>query len=183
MITIGGHTFDETLLNGGAIIDIGCRDFTFSKSDLFLNNNVFCIDPDADVFKVVPKRVYIIQAAISDKKGVERYYRNGESTTLERYHKGDEHLMFDCPTITMNDLYNITGHNVDLLKLDCEGAEYIILGDGFLPFPKQITVEWHNHTVPRVHKDNFDKCMKNVLKYYDKVFECQSGMDTLFVKR
>lgn len=183
MIGVGGHTFDETLIGDGVIIDIGCRDFTFSMSEHFAKNKVYCIDPDKEVFNLCPSGVESLNYAISDIEGEERYYKNGESTCLERFYKGHEHLMIGCHTMTMGQLYKITGFNVDLLKLDCEGAEYIILGENFLPVPKQITVEWHAHMFPQIHMDNIAKCLKNLEEHYNIAYQCESGMDTLFIKK
>lgn len=181
MTTIAGHTFDELLLNDGVIVDVGCRDFGFTNH--FIGKKVFCVDPDISVFDNAPIWPTLINMAISDKKGTETYYRNGESTCLTRFNSGHKHLCYYCDSITMEDLYRRTGDNVDLLKLDCEGAEYIILGDGFLPIPKQITVEFHHHCFPEIHDANIEKVFDTVMKYYDLVYQCPSGMDNLFIRK
>lgn len=184
MINVAGHTIDESLLTDGVIIDVGCRDFEFTK--YFGEFKVFCVDPDPDVFRHIYPNWYShihLNLAISDKLDVEKYYRNGESTCLTRFNKGHEHLLFDCNTITMKELYKLTGENVDLLKLDCEGAEYIILGDDFIPIPKQISVEFHRHCFPEIHDSNIKKVMDSVLRYYDLIYAHESGMDNLFIRK
>jgi FkbM family methyltransferase len=181
LVTISGHTFDQSILNGWVVIDVGCRDFEFASN--FRKCEVFCIDPDPDVFVGAPRNVTCLNVAISDKNGKSTYYRNGEMSVLTDIYKPYAHLYTECKTITMDHLYEMTGPYVDLLKLDCEGAEYIILGDGFKPIPKQISVEFHKHTVPEYHELHYQKCLDNLLKYYDKVYEHKTLMDTLFVRK
>jgi len=184
MVTaIGGHSVDLDYLHDGVVIDVGARGFVFS--DFFFDKKVYAIDPDPDVFKnrIPFSLLVLMNVAISDKRGESTYYRNGESTILTDIYQPYAHQYSLCKTITMNDVYDITGSNVDVLKLDCEAAEYVILGDGFRPIPKQITVEWHKHLVPEFHEKHIDKVMNNLLSCYDLVYAHESGMDNLFVRK
>lgn len=193
--TIGGHTFCESLLIDGVIIDVGCRGFEFSN--YFTENEVYCIDPDPKVFiddngcsNVVSNQTFM-NVAISDKAGDAEYYENGEATCLKQLHHYQDHRIKPCKTITMDDLYKITGENVDILKLDCEGAEYIILGETFKPIPKQISVEFHNHCVPEIHMANYQAIVERLSEHYtmhNSVWEQRHGCgynfwDTLFIKK
>jgi FkbM family methyltransferase len=188
--TIGGHTFNPSKLKDGVIIDIGCRDFSFA--DHFPNKKVYCVDVDPKVFEGHNKENQVnINCAISNKSGQSGYYENGEATCLKEIDPDQNHPFKPCVTITMDELYEITGTNVDLLKLDCEGAEYIILGEGFKPIPKQISVEFHHHCVPDMHKEHYSKIIERLSKDYDMhndVWEQRHGCgfnfwDTLFVRR
>lgn len=198
--TIGGHTFCPELLKDGVIIDIGCRGFEFAK--YFIGKKVYCIDPDPKVFSDlgydVPEHgAFMLNVAISDKAGETTYYENGEATMIREvdpdptFEHIDKKYSKTCKTITMGDLYKITGENVDILKLDCEGAEYIILGETFKPIPKQITVEFHHHCVPELHKANYEKIIERLSKDYtthNDVWEQRHGCgynfwDTLFLRR
>lgn len=209
MITIAGHTFDESLLGDGVIIDVGCRGFEFS--DYFIDKLVYCIDPDKNVFHDRPtSKIKMtfgdnggtcihnhLNVAISDKSGETTYYENGEATMIREidpdptYPHINEKYKNKCKTITMDELYEITGENVDLLKLDCEGAEYIILGETFKPIPKQISVEFHYHCVPDLHMANFNNILNRLLKDYtvhNMNWEARHGCgfnywDVLFIKR
>ena len=191
MKTIGGHTFDETLLTDGVIIDIGCRDFSFASH--FIGKEIYAIDPDPNVFTtsdMVPP-FHCLQVAISNVSGDSGIYLNGEGTCLKEIDPDQAHPFVPCKTITMDDLYKITGENVDILKLDCEGAEYIILGETFKPIPKQISVEFHHHCVPELHKANYDKIIERLSKDYtmqNDVWEQRHGCgfnfwDTLFIRK
>lgn len=189
---VGGHTFCPELLSDGVIIDVGCRGFVFS--DHFIQTHtVFCIDPDSKVFEQRLETTYqrLMNVAISDKAGTEAYYENGEGTCLQQIDPDQNHPFVPCKTITMDDLYAITGENVDVLKLDCEGAEYIILGETFRPIPKQISVEFHKHCVPLMHDAKYPAIKERLLKDYvlfNEVLEPMHGCgenlwDTLWIRK
>lgn len=201
LITIAGHTFNKTFLTDGVIIDVGCRGFEFTDYFLDIGKKVYAIDPDTDIF--IPKYEISkeffkpLNLAISDKAGETTYYKNGEATMIREvdpdptYAHIDDKYCNRCNTITMEDLYKITGDNVDILKLDCEGAEYIILGETFKPIPKQITVEFHYHCVPELHMKHFDAIMNRLMKDYTvhgMIWEAKHGCgfnywDVLFIRR
>lgn len=210
MTTVGGHTFDETLLKDGCIIDVGCRGFEFSNHFLQIGNiDVYCIDPDEEVFNLrenMPEDVneklkfiqyHKINLAISDVAGETTYYPNGEATMIRQFDPDPTYPHIDqkysktCKVITMEDLYKITGENVDVLKLDCEGGEYAILGETFRPVPKQITVEFHNHCVPVLHAELYQGIIERLSKDYtmhNAVWEQRHGCgynfwDTLFIRK
>ena len=188
MTNVGGHTFDETLLTDGVIIDVGCREFTFE--DYFTDKIVYSIDPDPNVFKGRYSDRHL-NLAISNVAGDSGIYLNGEGTCLKEIDPDQAHPFVPCKTITMDDLYKITGENVDILKLDCEGAEYIILGETFKPIPKQISVEFHHHCVPELHKVHYDSIIERLSKDYtmhNDVWEQRHGCgfnfwDTLFIRK
>ncbi len=191
--TIGGHTFCPELLSDGVIIDVGCRGFEFAS--YFQDRKVFCIDPDPKVFSNRDREIYGYEywmtKAISDQAGYSSYYENGEATCLKEIDPDKSHPFKPCETITMDDLYKITGENVDILKLDCEGAEYIILGETFKPIPKQISVEFHYHCVPEMHNTNYKAIIERLSKDYtmhNDVWEERHGCgfnfwDTLFIRK
>lgn len=191
LVEIAGHTFDKSLLGDGCIIDVGCRGFVFA--DYFPDKNVWCIDPDPTVFDNKTRNLNhgYMSVAISDHAGDGQYYENGEGTCLKMPGHFQDHRIKPCKLITMDDLYKITGENVDVLKLDCEGAEYTILGESFKPIPKQITVEFHYHCFPDLHKKNIDSIMERMKKNYriiNLIWEQRHGCgfnywDILFIKR
>lgn len=192
LVEVSGHTIDKSILSDGVIIDVGCRAFEFAN--YFEGKKVFCIDPDPKVFEdeLASNPSFInLNLAISDSSGDSAYYENGEGTCLKEIDPDQGHPFQPCKTITMDDLYEITGTNVDVLKLDCEGAEYIILGEDFKPIPKQISVEFHYHCVPALHDSKIGGIIQRLLKNYDiHNFEweerhgCGANLwDVLFIKK
>lgn len=206
--TIAGHTIAPELLTDGVIIDVGCRGFEFAQafvSNPELSQRIFCIDPDESVFKLTGNIAFdinfmhycCINAAISDKSGETTYYPNGEATMIRQFDPDPTYPNIDkkysktCRVITMDDLYKITGENVDILKLDCEGAEYAILGETFRPVPKQLTVEFHHHCVPELHAQKYQGIIERLSKDYtmhNAVWEQRHGCgynfwDTLFIRK
>lgn len=195
LIDIGGHTVDKSILGDGCIIDVGCRGFAFA--DYFASDKiVYCIDPDPTIFNFIPARTNqlykMMNLAISDKEGEATFYKNGEATCLQEKWPGHGDEMYGtCKTITMEQLYEITGTNVDILKLDCEGGEYIILGETFKPIPKQITVEFHYHCFPERHNAAITGILERLKKDYEAVnlvWEPKHGAgfnfwDVLFIRK
>jgi FkbM family methyltransferase len=91
------------------------------------------------------------------------------------------------PCITLQDIYNEIGTDIDLLKLDIEGAEYAIL-ENIDPIPRQITVEFHEHTVREMHNIYIDKIMERLCKFYHcnlyiREWPQYKYMDCLFIRK
>lgn len=181
MTNVHGHSVDLSLLGDGHIIDCGCRDFKFAR--FFNDRHVFCIDADPKVFVDYPTNVTIMNYAITETKGDVTLYRNGEMTVLTDIYEGLEHERFKVEGITMNDAYKLTGENIDLLKLDCEGAEYFILSKDFRPVPKQISVEFHRHMYPDLHDREYQNVLDTLSKDYNLVYQHETLMDCLFVRK
>jgi FkbM family methyltransferase len=186
LVSISGHTIEKSLLGSGLIIDVGCRGFEFAK---YFNpsRTIICIDPDPNVFKEngLRENFECFNLAISNKSGEADYYRNGEMTCLCEIMKPLPHLIEKCKAITISELYKtLPSQQIDVLKLDCEGAEYLILSDpDFEPLPTQITVEFHEHFVPEYHNRMIKDVMQNLLRSYDCIYSHENGMDNLFVKK
>lgn len=178
---IHGHTVDESLLTNGVVIDIGCRDFQFASH--FKTKTVYCVDPDKEIFRNIPPNVIPVNRAVSNYNGESSYYRNGEMTALTEIYKGWEHERYNCNVITLSDLYAMTGRNIDLLKLDCEGSEYYILDETFEPIPKMVSVEFHRHMYPELHDKMYDKVLDTLLLHYNLVYQHETLMDNLFVRK
>lgn len=209
MITIDGHSFDEKLLNGNWVIDAGCRGFGFTETLLASNCDVFSIDIDRltipDLLtEALPTTNHIRpytrwnfkHAALMAKPGeVEaHYFGNGTGNFV----KGINEQPYDGPdrpcetkkvqAITLQDIYSEIGTDIDLLKLDIEGSEYEILAN-LEPIPRQVTVEFHEHCHPDLHKKWIDRVLQNMAKHYQLTqFPCNDWprykyMDCLFIRK
>ncbi len=195
MITIDGHTFDETLLSDGWIIDAGCRGWKFGLGvrEIFYadQNPIYSIDienldfPEWTVFK---------QAALTNYSGQTECYLWGDGTA--NFIKGINGVpgstedrpveTITVPAITLEDIYAEIGTDIDLLKLDIEGSEYLVLDD-FESIPKQITVEFHQHCHPNIHEVYFRHIWERLCKDYHAVLNVEYPqylfMDCLFIRK
>lgn len=200
MITIDGHTFDDDLLTGGWVIDAGCRGFEFSRQLLIKDENVVAIDienferPDFN-YPSTESILKFKHAALSNfNHDLEAYYfGNGTGNFVKGINQTPENTIErPCITsivraITLDQIYKEIGTDIDLLKLDIEGSEYQIL-EYIEPIPKQITVEFHEHVHPILHKEYIDKVMTHLCKYYHcnlyiREWPLYHYMDCLFIRK
>lgn len=156
------HSVAVDLLTGGVCIDVGCRGFGFSEAMRDYGCEVWAFDMEDFA---APDGVTYKKMAVSNWTG-SGFFKD----TLDPQAK---HLItgsgIPVDVININDLlveFDSKGY-VDVLKLDCEGSEYLILSDpNFQPIPRQITVEFHEHCHKDLHAKYFNACMEILLKHY-----------------
>lgn len=160
---IAEHSVDLELLSGGVCIDAGCREFLFSYQMRDLGCKVLAFDLED---MVAPLGVLFNKSAIGAETKI-AYFK--ETKDQQAKHIADTGTWVQM--IALNDLYKGLGDEpVDILKLDIEGSEYHVLSDpAFQPIPKQISVEFHMHAHRALHDQYYDKCMENLLKWYEPV--------------
>lgn len=203
MVTIDGHTFDETLLKDGWVIDAGCRGFNFAFDISYsrsmkaypvkLDSLVLALD--IENFTDIPNGITFKQAALTNHSGETECYLFGNGTgnfikgiNGEPGHSEDRPVQkITVPCITLQDIYKEIGTDIDLLKLDIEGAEYEIL-ENIDPIPEQITVEFHEHCHKEIHDKYIDKVMEHLCKYYHcnlyiREWPKYKYMDCLFIRK
>lgn len=195
MTTIDGHTFDEGLLSGGWVIDAGCRGFKFSEEVIHYGAQVYALDIEnfsesASLFSCL---AFKHAALMSQSAEVEAHYF-GDGTG--NFVKGVNEQPYNGPdrpcetkkvqAITLKDIYEEIGTDIDLLKLDIEGSEYEILAN-LEPIPKQVTVEFHQHCHEILHNKWIDKVLGHMAKNYEiKLFSDMPRypyMDCLFIRK
>ena len=194
MKKIDGHTFDDTLLTGGWVIDAGCRGFEFFTA--LYPKQCYCID----IENISPVNHWQHQltfrhAALTAKSGETEAYLFGNGTA--NFIKGINEKPGDLPDrplkietvkcITLEDIYAEIGTNIDLLKLDIEGAEYEVLLGMKDPIPKQISCEFHRHCHLSMHNKYFDEVMQRMHKNYHITFNqvepSEYFLDVLFIRK
>lgn len=166
------HSVDLDLLSGGICIDAGCRGFQFSEAMRDLGCKVLAFDLED---MKAPKGVQFMKFAISDFNGygIFKDTKDQQAKHLIEHQCGQQG--FPVGVIRLTDVYEVMHKveptaQVDILKLDIEGSEYKILSDpNFQPIPKQISVEFHMHAHRQLHDQYYDKCMENLLKWYEPV--------------
>lgn len=165
---IAEHSVDLDLLSGGICIDAGCRGFLFSEAMRDLGLFVFACDLE-DFKPPEGDGIFYYKAAITTESGVAHYI---DTKDQQAKHLSDSGI--PVRALSLNDLYDIIKttdvRHIDVLKLDIEGSEMLILSDpNFQPIPKQISVEFHMHAHRSLHDQYYDKCMENLLKWYEPV--------------
>lgn len=194
--TIDGHTFDETLLTGGWVIDAGCRGFSITYHMLdHTECKVYAIDIEDFVRPELKWDRYIGKhAALSHQSGqTEAYFfGNGTGNFLKGINEQPGNTEDrPCETkpvqcITLQDIYNEIGTDIDLLKLDIEGSEYEVMLN-MEPIPKQITVETHQHCHPHLHNEYWPQILEKMHKHYHlHLFNCEPRyqfLDCLFIRK
>ena len=97
---------------------------------------------------------------------------------------GDSDDFIDAPAYTIRTMMEKLGHRqVDLMKIDVEGAEYLIL-DGLREgdsLPKQLLVEYH-HRFPGVGKHRTANSISKLRQLGYKIFAIsETGREVCFV--
>lgn len=190
--TIDGHTFDNGLIKSGWVIDAGCRGWAFSKGVKKLTTKILALD--IEDFADVPDGIHFKHAALTHYSGeVDAwYFGDGTGNFLRPLNDVPGNTqdrpceMRTVAAVTLSDIYSDIGTDIDLLKLDIEGAEYSILRD-IEPVPKQISVEFHEHTVEHLHKLYIDDVIRHVSKFYEihlfNVIPRYHFLNCLFIRR
>lgn len=201
MITIDGHTFDQNKLNGGWVIDAGCRGFRFANYCLdrakvyALDIEDFSDSPEVSTVGKYFSKFIFKHAALAHYSGQTEahYFGNGTGNFLKGVNEQPANTPDrPCknkvvPCVTLEDIYNEIGTDIDLLKLDIEGAEYRIL-ERIQPIPKQITVEMHEHCHAKLHRAYIDLVMDHLCTHYHCSLHIQEWpryhyMDCLFTRK
>jgi hypothetical protein len=164
--TIAEHSVNLDLLSGGICIDVGCRGFQFSEAMKTHGCEVWAFDmedftaPDGVTYKKMAVSNWTGSGFFKDTLDAQaKYLITGAGIPVD--------------VVNINELYAVferAEKAVDILKLDAEGSEYLILSDpAFQPIPKQISIEFHLHCHRKLHDQYYDKCMENLLKWYEPV--------------
>lgn len=186
---IAEHSVDLDFLSGGICIDAGCRGFQFSEAMRDLGCEVIAMDLE-DMEPENPEGILFMKRALMVEPG-EYYYVDMK----DQQAKFISNTGIKVDGVGIHYLYNELkeqGKAIDILKLDVEGVEYYLLSDpAFDPYPKQISVEFHEHAHKLLHDKYFAACIANLEKHYvavkhDRYKAHGCGMnfwDSLFVRR
>lgn len=116
------------------------------------------------------KDVRVVEAAVSDKPGTIQFWVNkarpgGSTSTREVYEtksrNGGKYAEYDVPAVLLSDYID---KEVDLLKIDIEGAEGQVIQDlnhnGKLPLIRDIIMEYHYN--PKNESNNLPKLLSTL---------------------
>ncbi len=141
--------------NSDTIIDIGAHIglFTVYISQFCVNGKIYSYEPIKENYELLSynldinniKNTSIFQKAVTDKSGSVRIFLNSDSAAHNVFSKSDRYV--DIKSVSLKEIFDSNKiEKCNLLKLDCEGSEYMILNS--LPelyFEKiqKIVMEYH----------------------------------------
>lgn len=164
-IFVGAPYFFRAATDRPVIIDcgsnIGMSVLFFKK--LYPTARVAAFEPDPATFELLKKNVVengiehveLHQCALGDRDGTADFYRSKEAGGL-MMSLMKERMSGVKVTVPVRRLSQFVGTEVDLLKLDVEGAEDQVLNDlvatGKLARIRQIHLEYHHHIVADIDR-------------------------------
>jgi FkbM family methyltransferase len=175
--------YSPTFTKDSIIGDVGCgqdADFAVAMINTY-GVKAYVIDPTRKHQEALSKlvaahrgRLIHLPFALSAKEGVLTFHesKSNESGSLYSEHVNavnDETIIYDVKAINLRSLVELIGvPEIDMLKLDLEGAEYSLLSEAtkedLSPF-KQIFVEFHHHAVPIFTTDNTFHTVKKMIEF------------------
>ena len=169
--TFYDHSFAPALLTDRPVLDVGARGFSFAYHFAVRGHEVIALDPDPDIADPKIKGVKFINSALigngpstailaktSDPEG--RYIEDG-SVVVE---SGASRVPVHAYTIQgLSEALGIP--KWDLVKLNCEGAEYGILRAWPGPIARQIVVSFHEHYRPQGQRA-IDGIVEHLAQWY-----------------
>lgn len=158
---------------GGVVLDVGCRGFRFSEFFGRKAHKVICLDPAPDEVPPVSMNswwyIFIRSALVGPHRPRQGYLRMTEdpearNVVAERESESDVAI----PCLTVPELEAQTGvKEWELVKLNCEGAEFDILDGLTGPWARQIVVSFHEHT-PQARGDaEIARLIEKLSKWYE----------------
>lgn len=133
------------------IFDVGANIGIFSlhAATLFPGSVIYAFEPSAENFTMLKantkqfKNIHCLNKAISNYNGLAYINDNKNNTAFTISSTATENVLHTCSTITLRTFISEHGINeIDVLKLDCEGAEYDIVNDD-IAFANEIVGEYH----------------------------------------
>lgn len=151
-------------LTGWQVLDIGANIGCFSRLCAERGANVLAIEPDPNNFKVLLHNVQglsirCINAAVSDETKLADFYTGddptGHSLFKASHHTGSD--VIECyPLRHFIRLQQSTETSpIDLVKIDAEGAEYVVIPTADFSLVKRLAIEFHGFFVPEPLKGMF----------------------------
>jgi len=176
------------------IIDIGSHIglFALYAFQYCKKGRIFCFEPVKENYELLltnlqmnnVKNVFPFQTAISDKKSSSTIYLSQDDSGHSMYIPSSREM--EVKTTTLKDVMDENKINgCDLIKLDCEGAEYDIINslpEEYFRRIRKIVMEYHfADSKPALIKNLIDKL--RTLSYSIQLRNLTKEMGLLFAKR
>ena len=169
------HTVDlDRLTPGGWVLDAGCRFFDLTTCFSKLGCKVLAIDPSTNVFEPhLPDVIFSRSALVGDPDLQFALFSDSVDAAhlIYGHRAATPHVpqyTVGCYTVEkLMKLYQI--EHFDVVKLDCEGAEFDILSRWPGPIATQISVAFHDFVNPEWCKAQYPSLLKHLSQWDDVV--------------
>jgi len=176
---IEGHTLNESLLNAkSVVVDVGANRGNFSKRILeSFGCRVDCYEPDAHAHRdlcgaLKHPKARIFNKAVAGTAGKRTFYAaepaGGGNSIVPNNREYVKNMAqartYEVETVTLESAL-IDYDHVDLLKLDCEGAEIEIIEKTPIEVLKkirQISIEFHDFCYQTITTADTDRCIRKL---------------------
>ncbi len=147
------------ITDNSTVVDIGANIGTFSIFAAFSakNTKVYAYEPADETFTLLKENVEtnhlentikLFKLGVSGRKETRQFYLSEKSVWHSFYQTDEKQSVREISCISMKDVFNDNNiKTIDVLKLDCEGAEYEILyniPDEYFSRIKNIRMEYEN---------------------------------------
>ena len=190
---------DFSVREGWTVLDVGAHKGSFAVRAALAGpkTKVHAVEPEPENLRYLNanialnrlENVVVHAAAVSADPGHALLYvgghrGSGTNSLLRERVKGDEEISVAVPTISLDDLLETAGGQVDLMKMDVEGAEYAVLhavSSKALRRIHRIVLEYHG--VPGFDAEAVGDDLQKHLQ--DNGFDCAAAKDRrlLFARR
>lgn len=173
------------------VIDVGGHIGIFSvyASQFCKNGRILTFEPITDNFKVLEENlslneftnIKVFNVAVAGRQSKVKIFHNEDQAAHTIYGEGDKHTEINA--ISLREILDSNGvQKCDLLKLDCEGAEYEILAflpDEYFERISRICMEYHPIENWNKHLTELISRLKK-LNYKVTTFPYSDGLGLLF---
>ena len=189
----------DLLTSGGWALDVGARGYVFAREMARLGLRVVAVDPEPPPAGFAIEGVTVVEAGIVGVGHAGRAtfasWDNGEPDCLVGYGGPvpDRARLREVATVDVRQLMGrFDVRQWDVVKMNCEGAEFDVLQTWPGPIAKQIAVSFHDHTGANPGgEETYRALLGHLAKWYDverHVWEDRysagfSFWDSLFVLR
>lgn len=154
--------FNKYLKDASNVIDVGAHIGTFSimTGKYLKKGRIYCYEPDRKNFKILTNNINInnmqnkiiaFRLGIASKKGKKNLFRHEKNSGMHSFF-GNGKNKNEIETISLSDIFTDNKiETCDLLKIDCEGAEYEIIFNTekrIFDKIKHIVLEYHSSGNP-----------------------------------